>query len=275
MRPGKLKTSIISWAILSPLLLLCLFPFMVMFFTAIKPQTEIYSPDWFTDQPQWRNFIDMWEATNFGTALKNSLYVSIMATLLALVAAIPAAYALARYRFAGKQKFRNFLMITQMLSPIVLILGLFRLMVLAGVLNDANAVAIIYAAFNLAFAVWMLESYFLTIPEDLEQAAWMEGAGAFTTLRRVFLPLALPAIVVTALFTFINSWNEFVIALTSLRGQENYTLPIQILSLVSGRYAIEWHFVMAATLVATLPIAIIFSWLQRYMVTGLTSGAVK
>ena len=104
-----------------------------------------------------------------------------------------------------------------MLSPIVLVLGLFRLVVALGLLDNINSIVFVYAAFNIAFSVWMLQSYFATIPRDLEEAAWMEGAGRWQTLLKVFLPLAVPAMTVTAIFTFINAWNEFVIALTMLR----------------------------------------------------------
>jgi multiple sugar transport system permease protein len=103
----------------------------------------------------------------------------------------------------------------------------------------------------------------------------VEGASAWKALVMVFLPLALPAMTVTAIFSFINAWNEFVIALTMLRRQESYTLPIQIFSLVAGRYTVEWHHVMAATFIATIPVAIVFAWLQRYLVRGLAIGAVK
>jgi multiple sugar transport system permease protein len=121
----------------------------------------------------------------------------------------------------------------------------------------------------------MLQSYFSTIPKDLEEAAWIEGASPFRTLTKVFLPLAVPAMVVTAIFTFINAWNEFIIALTMLRKQEGYTLPIQIFNQVGGRYTVEWNYVMAAAFVATIPVAIMFVWLQRYLMRGLALGAVK
>ncbi|NRA22063.1 MAG: carbohydrate ABC transporter permease, partial [Oceanospirillaceae bacterium] len=189
--------------------------------------------------------------------------------------AIPAAYALARYHFRAKSSYRLFLLVTQMLSPIVLVVGLFRLIVWLGLIDSVNSLVLIYAGFNIAFAIWMLQNYFQTIPKDLEESAWMEGASFFQGLVKVFLPMAVPAIAVTAMFTFINSWNEFVLALTVLRTEENYTLPIQVYSLVGGRYTIEWHHVMAAALVASLPAAILFSWLQKKLVTGLSSGAVK
>jgi multiple sugar transport system permease protein len=272
---SKTARSILYWLLLSPLIVCILFPFAVMFITAIKPATEVLNPSWWPSVPHWRNFIDMWHATGFGAALVNSLYVSILATVVALIVSIPAAYALSRYRFGARNAYRQFLLISQMLSPIVLVLGLFRLVAALGLIDNVNSVVFVYAAFNIAFSVWMLQSYFATIPRDLEEAAWMEGASRFQTLVRIFLPLAIPAIAVTAIFTFINAWNEFVIALTMLRRQETYTLPIQIFSLVAGRYTVEWHHVMAAALVATVPVAVLFAWLQRYLVRGLALGAVK
>jgi multiple sugar transport system permease protein len=217
----------------------------------------------------------MWVKTNFGGALLNSLYVSITATSAALILSIPAAYAMSRYRFAGKGLYKNFLLMTQMMSPIVLVLGLFRLMMTLGLVNDLNSLVITYAAFNMAFTIWMLQSYFNSIPRDLEEAAWMDGASHLTSLIRIFLPLAVPAIVVTAIFTFINSWNEFVLALTMMRSSEDFTLPVQIYSQVAGRYQVEWHHVMAGTVLATVPVAILFSWLQRYLIRGMALGAVK
>ncbi|MBX9452061.1 MAG: carbohydrate ABC transporter permease [Mesorhizobium sp.] len=271
----KLKKSLLFWLLLSPLVVLILFPFAVMFITAIKPANEVLSPTWWPREEAWRNFIDMWEATKFGNALWNSVYVAVLSTVLALLVSIPAAYAMSRFRFAGQGAFRQFLLVSQMLSPIVLVIGLFRLVVWLGLLDNVNSIVFVYGAFNVAFTVWMLQSYFSTIPKDLEEAAWIEGASPARALAMVFLPLALPAITVTAIFSFINAWNEFVIALTMLRRQESYTLPIQIFSLVAGRYTVEWHHVMAATFVATIPVAIVFAWLQRYLVRGLAIGAVK
>jgi len=246
-----------------------------MFITAIKPAAEVLDPAWWPTAARWANFSEMWQATGFGTALLNSVYVSGLTTAVTLAVSVPAAYALSRYRFAGRSAYRQFLLVSQMLSPIVLVIGLFRLVAAAGLIDSLHAVTAVYVAFNIAFSAWMLQSYFATIPKDLEEAAWIEQASPFQTLVRVFLPLAVPAMVVTAIFTFINAWNEFVIALTLLRQQSSYTLPIQIFSLVAGRYTVEWHYVMAAAFVATVPIAVLFAWLQRYLVRGLALGAVK
>jgi len=272
---SKLTRSVVYWLLLSPLVVLVLFPFAVMFITAIKPAAEVLDPAWWPIAARWANFSEMWQATGFGTALLNSVYVSGLTTVVTLAVSVPAAYALSRYRFAGRSAYRQFLLVSQMLSPIVLVIGLFRLVAAAGLIDSLHAVTAVYVAFNIAFSTWMLQSYFATIPRDLEEAAWIEQASPFQTLVRVFLPLAVPAMVVTAIFTFINAWNEFVIALTLLRQQSSYTLPMQIFSLVAGRYTVEWHYVMAAAFVATVPVAVLFAWLQRYLVRGLALGAVK
>ncbi len=271
----RARRTLISWAVLSPLIVLALFPYAVMFITALKPASEVLRPSWWPDEPTLANFRDMWAVTGFGEALFNSLKVAFVSTGIALAVSIPFAYALDRFRFTGEGALRQFLLVTQMLSPIVLVIGLFRLIVWLGLIDTTWSLVVIYGAFNIAFTVWMLQSYFATIPRELEEAAWMEGASRIRAVAQVFLPLALPAITVTAIFGFINSWNEFVIALTVLRSEESHTLPIRIFSLVAGRYTVEWHHVMAAALVATVPVAIVFSWLQRYLVRGLGVGAVK
>ena len=275
MKRRKHIRSLLFWAFLAPIVVVILFPYAVMTITALKSATEVHDPNWWPHEWRWQNFPEMWESSGIAPALFNSLYVSSLTTALTLVVSIPAAYALARFRFFGQGAFRQFLLVSQMLSPIVLVIGLFRLVASLGMIDNLNVLMWVYVAFNIAFCVWMLQSYFSTIPRDLEEAAWMEGAGRWRTLLTVFLPLAAPAMVVTAIFTFINAWNEFVIALTMLRREENYTLPIRVFSLVAGRYTVDWHYVMAAAFLASVPVAIIFAWLQRYLVRGLALGAVK
>jgi multiple sugar transport system permease protein len=273
----KRQHSLLIWLILSPLMLVILFPFVVMFLTSIKPRSEVftYPPRWLPSTFRWQNFIEMWQAVDFGTALGNSILVSLGATVVVLIVGIPAAYALARFTFKARRPFQQFLLVTQMLSPILLVLGLFHLVVSLGLVDSKYALILVYAAFNVAFGVWMLQSYFGAIPVELEEAALIDGCNRWGAILRVFVPLAIPAIVVTAIFTFINSWNEFVVALTLLRSDENFTLPLKIFSLVGGRYTVEWQQVMAATLLATLPVAAVFTWLQRYLVRGMMMGAIK
>jgi multiple sugar transport system permease protein len=274
---ARARRSVLYWLILSPLVAVILFPYAVMISTAIKPGDEImtFPPTWFGSTVQLSNFAEMWDKVGFGQALANSLYVALASTVLCLLIAIPAGYAMSRFRFAGQGAYRLFLLITQMLSPIVLVIGIFRLMALLGLVDQLNSLVVTYAAFNLAFSVWMLQSYFATIPKEVEEAAWIDGASWLQSLRLVFLPMALPALAVTAILSFIFAWNEFVLALTNLRSSDNYTLTLKVFDLVGGRYSIEWDIVMAATVLATVPVAIVFAWLQRYLVRGLALAAVK
>jgi multiple sugar transport system permease protein len=279
---SKLKRSIWCWLALSPLVVAVLFPFAVMFFTSFKPASEVfvYPARWLPTHWRWENYVDMWQAANFGVALRNSIVISFLSTSLALAVSLPAAYALARFPFRGRGVYRQFLLVTQMLSPILLVVGLFRLAAMIpygdGNLVDSKiGVIVSYAAFNIAFAVWMLSSYFQTVPRDLEESAWLEGSSRTGAVLRVFLPLAVPAVVVTAIFTFISAWNEFAVVYTLIRSPENKTLTVQVTDMVAGKYTVEWELVMAATLAATLPVSVVFAWLQRYMVKGLALGAVK
>lgn len=271
------RRSVGLWLLLSPLLFCNLFPFAVMMSTAVTPGTDVLSEDtrWIPERFAWENFPDMWDAVGFGGALVNSLMVGAITTTLTILVSVPAAYAMVRMNFKGVLPFRIFLLITQMFSPVVLVIGLFTLVVAFGLLDSLVALSVFYCCFHIAVAIWMLQSYFQSIPVELEQASWLEGASRAYTLRKVFLPLAAPAMAVAALFTFIGAWNEYALALALLRSAENYTLPLKIAALTSGRYQIEWHHVMAATFVATIPVSVIFIWLQRHLITGLSGGAVK
>lgn len=274
---SKLRRTILFWLLLSPLIIIILFPYAVMLFTAVTPREEVFSfpPGWLPSEIRWQNFVDMWYAANFGHVLINSLIIGVGSTLLTLLIAIPAAYATSRYHFRGKGAYQQFLLITQMLSPIVLIVGIFRLMVSLGLVDAVSSLVLAYAAFNLAFSIWMLQNYFRTIPLDVEEAAWIDGANKLQSLIYIFLPMAVPALAVVALFAFIFAWNDFVLALTLLRSSENFTLTLAVYSLVGGRYTIEWHQVMAATLLATMPIAVMFIVLQRFFMQGLSLGSIK
>lgn len=282
MRRRAIGRSVACWLVLAPLIAIVLFPFAVMLSTALKPTQEVleFPPRWIPRHLDWGSFAAMWQAADFGTAVLNSLAISIGATLLALVVSIPAAYAVSRLAFAAKGPYRRFLLMTQMLPPVLLVLGLFRMAAAVPfgdgtLVNTRIVVVVIYAAFNIAFAVWMLSAYFAAIPRDLEEAAWIDGCSKPRAVLSVFLPMAVPAIAVTAMVSFVSGWNEFVVALTMLRSPEKQTITLSVVNLVAGRYSIEWNQVMAATLVATVPVAVLFACAQRYLVQGLTLGGVK
>jgi multiple sugar transport system permease protein len=274
---SKAKLSLWCWGGLLPLMIVILFPYATMLSTALKRKDEIFQFEitWMPESLYFGNFVELFVNRGFGRAIFNSLYISVAATLVSLFVALPAAYALSRLRLPGKSAFRTYLLITQMISPIVLIVGLFRLFAFLGMINDLNALVLAHSAFYMAFAVWMLQSYFDTIPKDLEEAAWMDGASRFASFRRVFLPLCLPGIAVTSLFTFVNSWNEYAMSLTILREGSLQTAPVKIAFLTGTLYETEWNIIMAATLVATVPVAIVFASIQTYLIRGMSLGGVK
>ncbi len=273
----KAKLSLFCWVGLSPLMVIILFPYATMLSTAMKQKDEIFQFEvtWLPESLYFGNFVELFANRGFGRAIANSLYISVGATLVSLLVAMPAAYALSRLKLRGQGAFRTYLLLTQMISPIVLIVGLFRLFAYLGMINDLNALVLAHSAFYMAFAVWMLQSYFDTIPKDLEEAAWMDGASRFASFRRVFLPLCLPGIAVTSLFTFVNSWNEYAMSLTILREGSLQTAPVRIAFLTGTLYETEWNIIMAATLVATIPVAIVFASIQSYLIRGLSLGGVK
>jgi multiple sugar transport system permease protein len=262
---------------LSPLVAVILFPFAVMLSTAMKPADEVYHfpPVWLPTRLAWSNFSEMWQSISFGRALWNTVLVSAASGIVCILLAIPVAYALSRLRFRGEGLLRRFLLLSQMLPPIVLIIGLFRLMAAVGLIDQLWSLVLTYAAFNLAFTVWMLQSYFDTIPIELEEAARIDGAHWLQRMLFVVLPLALPALGVTFIFGFVTAWNEFVLALTFLRSPEKLTLTLRIFLMLNGAYHVDWQLVMAAAIATTIPAALMFSLVQRTLVRGLALGAIK
>lgn len=269
--------SLLYWLVLAPLVIVILFPFAVMLSTSVKPADEVFHfpPVWLPTRIAWSNFSEMWQSIGFGTALGNSMVVSVGSGLVCILVAVPVAYALSRTRFRGDGLLRRFLVITQMLPPIVLIIGLFRLMAQVGLVDQLWSLVVTYAAFNLAFTVWMLQSYFDTIPVELEEAARIDGARWHQQMLFVVLPLALPALGVTFIFSFVTAWNEFVLALTFLRTPAKLTLTLRVFLMVTGAYHVDWQLVMAAALATTVPAALMFSLVQRTLVRGLALGAGK
>lgn len=275
---SKSFKSVLFWLILSPIVILTLFPYAVMITTALKPATEIYSnpPTWFGSHLEWGNFARVWEM-GFGQNMLNSIWVTLAATFLALLVSFPAAYSLSRFnhskRFSGF--YRQFLLATQMLSPIIITVGIFKVVASLKMIDSFTPLILIYATFNIAFCTWMLQSYFNTIPGELEEAAWIDGCSRFQSFTHIFLPLALPATAIAALFSFIYCWNEFVLAFLVLRTPEHATITMRVFSLVGGRYTVEWELVMAAAVLATLPMVLMFVFLQRQIIRGLAMGSIK
>lgn len=270
----------LSWWLLVAFLVIVLgvsiFPFVFALSTALRPRSELFRfpPTWLPETWAWKNFVDVWTAVPLLRYIGNSVVISGLATLFNMACAIPAGYALARLRFPGKRLFRQVLLVTQMFSPVVLVIGLFRLMSRVNLVDTSASLIITYAALSLAFSVWFLAGYFESIPMEIEEAAMMDGCTRVGALIRVVLPMSKPALVAALVFAFIWGWNEFMIALTFISTPDKRTLPLGIYAFL-GQYSVDWNYLMAAALIAGVPVLILFLLIEKHLVKGLTAGAVK
>jgi arabinogalactan oligomer/maltooligosaccharide transport system permease protein len=204
----------------------------------------------------------------------NSLVAAVATTIVGVILSCTAAYALSRFRFPGRKAGLTAFLVVQMFPATLLIMPLYVLLDRLGLLNSMTGLVLVYATTAIPFCVWTLKGYFDTLPRELEEAARMDGAGPWATFWRVVLPLARPGIAVTALFSFMTAWNEFIMASTFMTDDSRYTLPVLIQSSV-GQYTADWGFFAAGAIVTSIPVMVLFYVLQRYLVGGLTAGSVK
>ena len=206
--------------------------------------------------------------------LISTIIIAVCATLLVLLVALPAAYYTARFRFPGRMVFLFLVIVTQMLQPAVLTSGLFRQFGFFGISDTWLAMILINAAFNLSFAVWIMHSFFAGVPKEVDEAAQIDGAGRLVVLFRINLPLVWPGIVTAIVFTFVACWNEFAASLVILSTAGNQPLSVALTKFV-GQYETSWHFVFGISIVAIIPVVLLFMLIEKRIVGGLTAGSVK
>ncbi len=210
----------------------------------------------------------------FGHQLFNSLMVAVATTVVGMALSCTAAYAFSRQRFPGREAGLMAFLLTQIFPGVVMMIPLYILLDAAGLLDSLTGLVLVYSTTSVPFCTWMLKGYFDTIPRDLEEAAIMDGAGPWTTFWRVVLPLARPALAVTALFSFMTAWNEFILAATLMNDASMFTLPVALQRYV-GEYQTDWGSFAAGAILVSLPVMALFYALQKHLVGGLTAGAVK
>ncbi|WP_125775792.1 carbohydrate ABC transporter permease [Antribacter gilvus] len=259
-------------------LVVFLLPYLIMFFGSVKTKAQIRSvdPTYFPVEWHWENYLDMWSTpeTPLVQNLVSTLVISVCATLLVLAVALPAAYYTARFRFPGRYIFLFLVIVTQMMQPAVLTSGLFREFLAVGLLDTWAAMILVNAAFNLSFAVWIMHSFFAGIPKEVDEAAQLDGAGTFTVLTRINLPLVWPGVVTAIVFTFVASWNEFAASLVLLSTAGNQPLSVALTKFV-GQYETSWHYVFGVSVVAIVPVVLLFLAIEKRLVGGLTAGSLK
>lgn len=255
---------------------LCFFPVIWIFLTSIKTTREIYAFPlvYIPREPTLKNYIEVFLGSDFGRYLLNSLIVSSLATLLAIIPASIASYSLARLRFKGRRTILLSILGLSMFPPIAIVPSLFLFFRLIGFVNTYQGLILAHSALYSPMAVWILTNYFKTIPMDLEDAARIDGCTFLGIMRNVIFPLSLPGLVSAGLIVFIFSWNEFLASLVLLSKNQLRTAVVGI-SLYPGEYAFPWELITTATFLAIIPLVIFTLFFQKYIVGGLTAGAIK
>lgn len=261
-------------------LVLCLIasaPFVWMILTSIKQPSELFTnpvrilP---TQGIYWDAYRQVWTEGNFGRYFFNSLYVSLVATSVSVVLAVLAALGFARYSIVGGNYLLLGVLLSQLFPLVLLVPPYYSLMRNLGILNSHLSLIIAYISFALPFSIWMLTGYVRAIPVELEEAAMVDGSSRLGAHLRITLPLAGPGLAATVIYCFILAWNEFLFATTFITSPNLRTLPIGLQAFI-GEYQTDWNLLMAGAVVTTLPVVVLFIFLQRFLVAGLTAGAVK
>ena len=261
---------------LSIIFIIFFFPFFWIISSAFKSPQEIIQknstiiPRSFT----FEHFEKILFSSDFLIYLKNSLIVSFFSMFIAVVLSIFAAYGLHKLKFYGNKLVERSLLVTYAFPGVILLIPMYLMLGKMGLLNSYFALILINVTFSTPFAVWMLKAFFKTIPYDIEEAAMIDGASKMTILFKIIFPLALPGIASVSIFCFIISWTEYMFASIMISGDDLKTLPVGLASIV-GQYQIDWGFLLAGATLASLPVIILFIFVGKYFVSGLTDGAVK
>lgn len=272
----KTVSRVLLYVVVIDICLLILYPYFVMFCTALKSRAEIFSINGtvLPIEPLWSNFIDIWTLAPIARYMLNSLLVAGGSTIIAIICGIPAAYALSRMKFKGQTAFLGFVIISQMFAPVVLLIGIYKVLATMGLTDSILGLVFINAAFNQAFTIWLLRGTFMGISPEMEQAATIDGCNKIQAMFRVLLPVAAPGIVTTLIFIFINAWNEYTVALCII--SSNVLKPITVgINIFNGYNMIQWQYLFAASVFAIIPVVIMFMCIEKHLVSGLASGGVK
>jgi multiple sugar transport system permease protein len=255
--------------------LIFILPYIEMVISALRPPNELLDRGYLPKHWDWSNFTTIWD-TGFGKNLSASLEVAGGATALVLIVALPAAYYTARHHFRGRLLFLVLVLATQMFQPAAMLVGVQQEFINFDLPSPIISLILINSGFNLAFAVWILNAYFSSIPAELEEAAMVDGTGRIGALWRITLPLAWPGIVTALIFTFIAAWNELLVALTLTLGAPQSQRPITVeINNYIGQYSIDWGHLFAGSVIATVPVIVLFAVIEGKVVGGLTAGSIK
>jgi len=272
--PGLART--IRIALLVVVTGLLLFPFYWTLLTSLQPRGAIYTthPSLLPEAFRWQSYLEIFQLRPFDLWLQNSFLIAAGTTAFSMVLAIPAAYSLARFVYRGKRTLGMVVLVTQMLPASLIVIPMYIAFLRFGLLESKIGVILAHASMTLPYTIWMLRGFFETIPMEVLEAALVDGCSRLRAMVRISLPLAVPGIVGAGLYVFETSWNEYLFARTFISRGENMVVSVGISTFI-GEYTVFWHQIMAAAVISALPAFIIFFVFQRFLVQGLSSGAVK
>lgn len=275
-RSARKKRYSTTYIILTVVSLVVLLPMFWMVVTSLKGTEETFATP-ITIMPEKIDFSAyqrIWTNYNFLYYFRNSFIIAFAATLISMVFSCLAGYGVSRFRFGGKASFLSFLLITQMFPMVMLLIPFYKMMIGYGLTDTHIGLILPYISFTIPFCTWMMMGYFDTLPRSLDESATIDGCSASQTFLFVILPLALPGLVATGLYAFIQGWNEYMFAMTLTSKDVMKTIPVGISQLTSENRT-QWNDMMAASTVAGVPLTIIFLFLQKYLIGNLAAGAVK
>ena len=276
MRPRGRRRRALLYAGAVVLVVAAAFPLFWMLSTSLKPSGEIFAtpPRMIPLHPTLENFGRLFSETSFLTYFRNSATVALMAVLLTLSVSALGAYGLTRFSFSGRDKVAGLILTTYMFAPVMIIIPFYILVKQLGIVNTHLALVLSYTTFCLPFCLWLLRAFFSSIPLELEEAALVDGAGRGRAVWHVVLPLALPGLIATAIFTFILAYNDFLFSMVLITSEELKTLPVGVNDLFNATI-VDWGMIMAAGVMITAPAVVFFAAVQRYLVQGWGAGGVK
>ena len=275
-RPGRTLSRGAAWGLRLGLFLFCAFPLYWMLASSLKVSHELLAspPTFVPHEWELRAYRKLFYETNFLTYFQNTVVVAAITTLIVLLAGVIGAYSLTRYAFPARSFIARLTLLAYMFPPIIMLVPLFLLARGLGLTNSLLGLALTYISFSLPYALWILRAFFQAIPVELEQAALIDGANRAQALAYIVMPLALPGIIATAIFTFIVAWNDFLFALVLIGQDELKTLAIGINEFFHMA-VVDWGLIMAAGVMVTIPALVFFVAVQRYLVAGWGAGGLK
>ena len=253
-----------------------LFPLLVVAGTSLKTMGEVFqSPATLIPRTfVWHNYVDIFVRIPMARHLLNSLFIALAAVFFNIIVAVPAAYAMARIKFRGRGLFGMSILVVQMFSPVIVLIPLFEMMKALQLLDTYTALILVNTAITLPFSIWMLRGFFKNIPEELEDAAMIDGLSRTGMIFRIALPLTAPGLTTTAIFTFVSAWNEFIFALVLVSKRTMQPITMALYAWEKNN-VVEWNYLMATAVVATVPTILLFLLVRKRLTDGLMSGAVK